>query len=221
MLKLERPAVYPEAEEPADTSWVDLAEGKIAAQEATVPEQTPERVQSAEAAPQSSTEVDAAKARAVAQAIQGGQFENAFFVSREQQIQKAEDQIKTALSIQGIFSALDELGSIQGSSQTYLAKDVKETIGKVFLGEESLLAVTRSHGLRDAVEALYYTKNAQNFEQLYRGIEKLGTIQGGSKEYSAEELTGLIDKVRSGELTPTYVTSTYGIRSAVERLLGQ
>jgi hypothetical protein len=220
MLKFERSEVYPEAEESADTSWVDLAEGKTGAQEAAAPEQTPERAQPVEAALQSSTEADAARAQAMTQAIQEGQFEKAFFVSREQQIQKAEDQIKTALSIQGIFSALDELGSIEGSSQTYLAKDVKETIGRVFLGEESLFAVTRSHGLRDAVEALYYTKNAQNFEQLYRGIEKLGTIQGGSKEYSAEELTGLIDKVRSGELTPSYVTATYGIRSAVERLLG-
>lgn len=56
-------------------------------------------------------------------------------------------------------------------------------------------------------------------EGLYSILEDLGTITGSKGDYSAKELISIIDRVKAGELGLEYVTSTYGLRETVERLL--
>jgi uncharacterized protein YukE len=59
---------------------------------------------------------------------------------------------------------------------------------------------------------------AQSFEELYSTIDQMGGLPGSSRHYSAEELKGIIDRVRAGELGLDTVTSTDGLRKTVARL---
>lgn len=210
MFKGEQPVVHQaEAEDSVDTSWVDLAEG-------SAKQETQEEPRTVSVENPMTKEEDEQHARALLSEIQNGKFDG---VAVSEAQKDMELRIKTAMSLQGVFSALDAAGTIESSQQSYSAQEVKELINGVFSGQESLHAITRNHGLREVVEALYYSKNAQSFDQLYHFIKKVDSIQGGSKSYSPDELIDIIEKVRSNGLSLTYVTSTYGMRDAVERLL--
>lgn len=59
-----------------------------------------------------------------------------------------------------------------------------------------------------------------SFHALYSALRKIpGQIEGGHATYSSDELMQRIEQVRKGQASETYITRTYGIRDAVERLL--
>lgn len=62
-------------------------------------------------------------------------------------------------------------------------------------------------------------ENAESFDALYDAIRALDNIQGTVKSFTPEQLIKVIERVRHGHRPIEYVTRSYGIRAAVERLL--
>lgn len=62
-------------------------------------------------------------------------------------------------------------------------------------------------------------RESRTFDELYDTLDSLGRIHGSQGVYSADEIIGIVEKVRSGELTIDYVTRTYGLRDKVSELL--
>lgn len=59
-----------------------------------------------------------------------------------------------------------------------------------------------------------------NFDELYEKLDQVKELQGSQDVYESSELKSIIDRVRKGELDPTYITRTGGLRKKVEELLG-
>ncbi len=81
--------------------------------------------------------------------------------------------------------------------------------GPMFAKKEDIL---------EAIEIPEYS-TANSFTELFDIIEQSGEEIGSQKVYSAEELIDTIKKVQNGEMGLEYVTSTNGLRNAVEKLL--
>src|SRR6266481_6848922 len=62
-------------------------------------------------------------------------------------------------------------------------------------------------------------KSTGSFERLYAVLDEIGSVQGSQELYTSAQLKEKIDRVRSGELGLDYITSTYGLRGAVERIM--
>jgi len=62
-------------------------------------------------------------------------------------------------------------------------------------------------------------KGTGSFERLYAVLDEIGSVQGSQELYTAAQLKDKIDRVRSGELGLDYITSTFGLRDAVERIM--
>lgn len=62
-------------------------------------------------------------------------------------------------------------------------------------------------------------ENAKTFDILYEIIGTMDMISGTQKAYTPKELITIIERVRHGHRDIEFVTRSYGIRDAVERLL--
>ena len=62
-------------------------------------------------------------------------------------------------------------------------------------------------------------ERAESFDSLYEAIRSIGEVEGTQKTYSSEEVIKVIERVRHGHRSIDFVTRSYGIRDAVERLL--
>lgn len=58
-----------------------------------------------------------------------------------------------------------------------------------------------------------------SFDELYEVIRSLDSVEGTRKTYNPEEIIGLIEEVRRGDVVIEYVTRADGIRKSVEELL--
>ncbi len=61
---------------------------------------------------------------------------------------------------------------------------------------------------------------ATDFDGLFKEIEKIGAVKGGSKVYDVKELMDLINGVKDGRVHTSYITRSFGLRQKVIRLLG-
>ncbi len=62
-------------------------------------------------------------------------------------------------------------------------------------------------------------ESVESFESLYKVIRNTGEIKGTLKNYTPDEVIKVIERVRHGHRSIEFVTRSYGIRDAVERLL--
>ena len=62
-------------------------------------------------------------------------------------------------------------------------------------------------------------EGVESFDVLYEVIRGAGKIHGTHKNYTPEEIIKVIERVRHGHRSIEFVTRSYGIREAVERLL--
>lgn len=62
-------------------------------------------------------------------------------------------------------------------------------------------------------------KGAKNFEELYAEIDRVGSVQGSEKFYSAKELKDVIDQVRNLKAGIRSITNTGGLRDRVAELI--
>lgn len=66
----------------------------------------------------------------------------------------------------------------------------------------------------------YEFENAASFEELYEKMKTKDSIPGSrSAPYAPGEMRLIIERVRHGHRPLLFVTRTFGIRAAVERLL--
>jgi hypothetical protein len=77
------------------------------------------------------------------------------------------------------------------------------------------------NNLNNSPEELVNEKiaNASTLDDLYEEIKAMGEIEGTHRKYPAIEIIGIIEDVRKGNLRPSYITRSYGIRDAAIRLL--
>jgi hypothetical protein len=68
-------------------------------------------------------------------------------------------------------------------------------------------------------ELAHQLQGIKDFEGLSRYIETINGIQGSQDFFGAKELSGIIERVRKGELRPTAITSTGGLRQKVMDLM--
>lgn len=65
----------------------------------------------------------------------------------------------------------------------------------------------------------YNISAATSWDTLKFGIRALPGLKGSEKFYEPEEVTGIIDKVRSGKLGTEYLTNRGGLREKVKQLM--
>ncbi len=76
------------------------------------------------------------------------------------------------------------------------------------------------NGLKD-VEKSDLIANAGDYTELLSAIDKIGTVPSSQGSYAPKELKDLINQVVTGKKTLDYITRTYGLRDAVNRLIDQ
>ena len=62
-------------------------------------------------------------------------------------------------------------------------------------------------------------EHVQSFDELYQSIRQMEKIEGTLKTYTPDQLILIIERVRHDHRTIEFITRSYGIRGAVERLL--
>lgn len=160
------------------------------------------------------------------------------------EVNKRVEQIQNCSSFEELFSIIREMKTIKGSVSDYSAEELINTINEARVGVTDLSFVTnKTYKVRDAVSRLINQaivsaqpqpqtqeaiesvnairiKRCNTFESLYSIIREIGTIEGNTGTFSAEELIGLINQVRTGVVRANFITNkTYGIRDAVTRIL--
>jgi len=148
--------------------------------------------------------------------------------NKKNTIETEEDRkakISNAKNFEELFSAIEEIGTIDGTKEKYSPEELKQIINQVRNGDIRNTYVTRTYGLRDKVVELLENQkakisNAKNFEELFSAIEEIGTIDGTKEKYSPEELKQIIDQVRHESYHINFVTRAYGLRDKVKELLG-
>lgn len=84
-------------------------------------------------------------------------------------------------------------------------------------GAEAMKKFQKKFQLENVVDDI---NEVTSFHALYEALKQIpGQIEGGHATYDSEELMRRIEQVRKGQASLTYVTRTYGIRDAVEKLL--
>ena len=62
-------------------------------------------------------------------------------------------------------------------------------------------------------------EHVQSFDELYQSIRQMKEIEGTLKTYTPDQLILIIERVRHGHRPIEFITRSYDIRDAVERLL--
>jgi hypothetical protein len=90
---------------------------------------------------------------------------------------------------------------------------------KVLQRDESVNIESSNKEKLTEVKKRQIIEESNSFSDLYQNIKRIGGVPGSKRVYDSEHLISIIDRVRSGVRTINYVTQTYGVRDAVERLL--
>lgn len=127
-------------------------------------------------------------------------------------------------------SNLEKSKSNEGRERKDILKDLetatKEHIFMSMDGGKPLEEVEAAEKKIDSLKSELKTLNienkiseAQNIEQLIDAIEDIDSVQGSGREYSSEDLLGLIDEVRVGNDFPQSITRSFGIRGKIVDLI--
>lgn len=128
--------------------------------------------------------------------------------------------VQEAESISNLKAFIQQTGGIQGSERFYQPGELSILIDDVVRGGADPSILTRSQGLRDKVTELLI-KNTDNFDDLYRVFDQIGTIQSSSGEYTSTKLKDLIEVVKRGEAPIESIPrgGDLNIRTKVEELI--
>lgn len=136
--------------------------------------------------------------------------------------------ISGAQTFAELIDGLDGLGRVTKPDGTvYSADELVEAITAVRNGERFISSVTRTHGLREKVAALYAAEqiaNATSIEDLCQKIDVIVATFGEPLKSSSGtpmdtgELKAAIRLVAGQGVASTMVTRQYGLREKVEAL---
>lgn len=110
------------------------------------------------------------------------------------------------------------------ANNIYLSRDTIALLDKASGFQIELDKLPKIEGLTAAVKRareneLKMIAKAVDFDQLYKSLDEIGGLQGSSEYFVSWELRTIIDKVRRGELSPSYVTGGGNLRDTVWKLM--
>ena len=144
-------------------------------------------------------------------------------VARERTLQQAAS-LADASSFDELYQMIDRHGPFRGTLGTYSPEDVKGMIASVLSGEEKIVVLTNTDGLRDAVTKLIARAESVSVEAVAaseaRDVLRRAEIHGeefDGKRLTVEELerNGLAPghKVRIGDASVWFSSSAYDLGS--------
>lgn len=130
---------------------------------------------------------------------------------------KPESIIDGCKSLHDLFTALQKIGPIEGSSGRYSPERMSEIIDGVFSHKEkhTFNAIPSIYGLRDKVKEIYHNRfsariaKTTSFSDLIALLNACNGLQGNSEVFSAEYLSDIISDIENA-----------ADENKVERLLG-
>lgn len=126
-------------------------------------------------------------------------------------------ELKIAIAKKGRVVNYDE-------NNIYLPRDTIALLDKASGFQIKLEELPKIEGLIAAVKRareneLKMIAKAVDFDQLYESLDEIGGLRGSSEYFTSWELRTIIDKVRRGELSPSYVTGGGNLRDTVWKLM--
>ena len=129
--------------------------------------------------------------------------------------------IENAKTFNDLYSVLNSIQGIQGSSQFYASSDLISAIGGVRSGALRINSITRNAGLREKVMGLLILES-NDFNQLYSNLDKITEITGSDETiYTSQQLKNYIEDVRNGRMGVNSITRSLGLRNKVSELLNK
>ena len=81
--------------------------------------------------------------------------------------QEERQGVENTESFEGLYELIRYIGEVQGTQKTYVSEELIKVIERVRHGHRSIDFITRSHGIRDAVERLL--ENDKVYQKYIKG----------------------------------------------------